>query len=556
MMLTGFLPARTDYEGVGVSWRSDVLAGLTVAVVALPLALAFGITAGVGAQAGIVSSVVAGLVAAVLGGSHVQVSGATGAMAVVLVPIVARYGADAVFTVGLMAGLLLVVAGLLRLGRFVAFIPWPVVEGFTLGIAIVIFLQQVPGALGVAKPSGETAAVIAVRSVGHATANSTPAALALVALVATVMVVGHRVRRTLPLALIAVVLATVVAEILDLRLGQVGSLPSSIAAPSIPSLAPSRLGDLFTAAIAVALLIALQGLLSGKAADGLVDRPSHDPDRELFGQGMANIIGPMFGALPSTGAIARSVVNVRAGARTRVAAIVHSIVLLLIVVFAAPFVARIPLAALAGVLMITAVRTVEARNVRAILSTTRSDAAVLLVTAASAVAFGLIVAVEVGIGAAAVLALRQVANSATVTREAIAVEIDANEEHALLVDHIVAYRLDGALFFAAAQRFLSELADVGDVRVAILRLPDLSVLDATGARALRSIIEDLERHGITVLLKGPSASHVRLLDAVGALERLAHSNHLFTEMDDAVAHARMHVKRADHHDGPRHPPAE
>jgi len=542
-----YLPRRSDYEGLGSSWRGDVLAGATVAVVALPLALAFGITSGLGAQAGLVTAVVAGLVAGVFGGSHVQVSGPTGAMTVVLVPLVARYGTDAVFTVGLVAGVLVLIAALLRLGRYVAFIPWPVIEGFTVGIAVIIFLQQVPPALGVPKPEGENTAVVAARAVAEASWDSAGPTVAVVVLVAVVMVLGPRLRRTLPVSLLGVALATLVAEVADLDVARIGTLPSSLPAPSFPSLAPARVSELFSGALAVAALAALESLLSAKVADGMADRPRHDPDRELFGQGLANLFSPLFGGMPATGAIARTAVNVRAGARTRLSAIVHAVLLVLVVFFGGGLVARIPLAALAGVLMVTAVRMVEIHNIRAVLRATRSDAAVLVATAVATVAFDLIVAVEIGIAVAAVLALRHVARSATITRQPVSVEVDADGERELLHEHIVAYRLDGALFFGAAQRFLTELVTVGDVRVVILRLPDLQVLDATGAQALGEIIEQLEHRHITVLLKGPSEPHRRILEAVGALEHLAHENHLFTDFDAAVAHARLHVQRVDHH---------
>jgi SulP family sulfate permease len=540
------LPGRDDYASLGRTWRGDVVAGATVAVVALPLALAFGITSGMGAQAGLVTAIVAGLVAAVFGGSHVQVSGPTGAMTVVLLPLVHRFGVAAVATVGVVAGLLVLVAAALRLGRYVAFIPWPVVEGFTLGIAVIIFLQQVPAALGVDRPPGENTAVVAARAVGHVTGDGTVRAMGLVALVVVVMVVGPRLRRTLPVSLLGVGLATAVAEVGHLHVGRIGALPSSLPAPSLPSLDPARVSELFSAALAVAALAALESLLSAKVADGMADRPNHDPDRELFGQGIANLVSPMFGGMPATGAIARTAVNVRAGARTRLAAIVHSLILVLVVFFGGSFVAKVPLAALAAVLMVTAVRMVDAHNVRAVLRTTRADAGVLVVTAAATIAFDLIVAVEIGIATAAVLALRQIARSATITQQSVPVEVDLDDERRLLHDHIVAYRLDGALFFGAAQRFLTELVAVGDVRVVILRLPDLQVLDATGAQALGEIIDDLEHRGVTVLLKGTREPHRRVLEAVGALEHVAHERHLFTDFDEAVEHARLHIAHRPH----------
>ncbi len=538
-------PGLGDYRGLSSSWKGDLVAGATVAVVALPLALAFGITAGLGARSGLVTAIVAGLVAAVFGGSQVQVSGPTGAMTVVLVPLVAGYGTDAVFTVGVIAGALVLVAAALRLGRYVAFIPWPVVEGFTVGIAVIIFLQQVPAALGVARPDGENTAVVAARALGEATGDA-PQAVGLVLLVTAVMVVGPKLRRSLPASLLAVVAATVVAEVAGLDVTRIGALPSSLPLPSLPSLSPARVSELMGPALAVAALAALESLLSAKVADGMADQPRHDPDRELVGQGLANVVSPLFGGMPATGAIARTAVNVRAGARTRVSAIVHSLLLVLVVFFGGDLVARIPLAALAGVLMVTAVRMVEVHNVRAVVLATRSDAVVLVATAVATIAFDLIVAVELGIAAAAVLALRQVARSATVTREPVEPEVGADDERRLLHDHIVAYRLDGALFFGAAQRFLTELVSVGEVRVVILRLPDLQVLDATGAQALSEIIKELEHRHITVLLKGPREPHRRILETVGAMARLAHANHVFDDLDEAIAHARQHVARAPH----------
>ena len=240
----------------------------------------------------------------------------------------------------------------------------------------------------------------------------------------------------------------------------------------------------------------------------------------------------------------------------------HSLVLILVVYLAGPVVAEIPLAALAGVLMVTAVRMVEIHNVRSVLASTRSDAAVLVLTATATVVFDLIVAVEIGIAAAALLALRSVAQHATAVAEPVGVElppmlsrldgaqappdadkVDVGDETALLSEHIVAYRLDGALFFGAAQRFLTELTAIADVEVVILRLPNLQMLDATGAHALGEIVAELESRHITVLLKGPRPEHLKVLEAVGALDQLAHENHLFDSLDGAIAHARSHVSR-------------
>jgi SulP family sulfate permease len=543
------LPRRRDYAGLRTSWKGDVIAGMTVGVIALPLALGFGIATGLGAQAGLVTAIVAGLVAAVFGGSNVQVSGPTGAMTVVLVPVVARYGADAVVVVGLLAGVMVVVAAFAGVGRYLAYIPWPVVEGFTIGIAVIIFLQQVPTALGVPKPAGENTAVVAMRAVGNALSGAgNPAALLLVLIVAVVMLGSTRVHPKIPGSLLAVVVATVVAGASGMTVGRIGTLPDGLPGPSFPSISMARVSELLSAAFAVALLAGLESLLSAKVADGMNDGPPHDPDRELFGQGLANLVSPLFGGMPATGAIARTAVNARAGARTRLAAIVHSLVLVAVVYLGGSLVGRIPLAALAGVLMVTAVRMVDRHGVRMVLRSTRADAAVLVLTAVATVAFDLIVAVEVGVAVAALLALRAVARSAGAVAEPVATTADgvtADEERDLLDEHILTYRLDGALFFGAAQRFLAELTAVHGVEVVILRMPELQVLDATGAQALGEIVEQLEARGITVLIKGPRPEHLKVLEAVGVLDRLAHERHLFGDLDAAVAHARVHVTRSD-----------
>lgn len=545
-IFTRFLPSRSDYAGLSQSWRSDLVAGLTVGVVALPLALAFGITAGLGAAAGITTAIVAGLVAGIFGGSNFQVSGPTGAMTVVLVPLVARYGNDAVIIVGVLAGILIVAAGLLRLGRILDYCPWPVIEGFTLGIAVIIFLQQVPAALGVTKPEGENTAVVAAKAVSDSLDTGRLAALGLLVLVVVVMVIAPRVHRALPASLLAVIIATMVASVTGWDVATIGVLPSSLPAPTMPSVNFGDLSQYFAPAFAVAMLATIESLLSAKVADGMVDAPRHNPDRELFGQGLANIVAPIFGGMPATGAIARTAVNIRAGARTRVAAIVHSIVLVAVLLAGSNLVARIPLAALAGVLMVTAVRMVEIHNVRSILRSTRSDTLVLVLTAVATVVFDLIVVVEIGVAAAAVLALHDVARTTVITETPVTIEVDSDDGSELLQEHIVAYRIDGALFFGAAHRFLTDLAQVADVRVVILRLPDLQVLDATGAQALGEIVADLERRHITVLLKGPRPEHERLLRAVGALDHLASERHIFTSLDSAIDHARTHAKRAPH----------
>lgn len=548
------LPRRSDYAGLSRSWRADLLAGVTVGVVALPLALAFGVTSGVGAAAGLVTAIVAGLVAAVFGGSNLQVSGPTGAMAVVLVPIVARFGPEAVIPVAIMAGGMVLLLGLFGLGRAVSFIPWPVVEGFTLGIATIIFLQQVPFALGVPKPEGENTALVAVRAVLGATWSEVAPSLAVVGVVVVLMVVLPRLHRSFPASIVAIVVATILVGVVGWQVDVIGALPAGLPVPHLPVLDTATTSALFSAALAVAALAAIESLLSARVADGMAASSRLEPDRELVGQGLANVASGLFGGMPATGAIARTAVNVRAGARTRVSAMVHSVMILVIVLFAGALVARVPLAALAGVLMVTAVRMVDTRSVRAIATSTRSDAAVMILTAAATIVFDLILAVEIGIAVAALLALRAMAKSSGVEQEDAAASapgdvISDDEEVALLREHIAVYRLDGALFFGAAQQFLDEFVGIADVRVVILRLGGVRVIDASGGHALDEIVKGLESRGITVLLCGVGPRPRQILEALGVLAEFDAHHHVFTSLPDAVRHAHRHVRdELAHHD--------
>lgn len=530
------LPRRSDYAGLRRSWRADLVAGITVAVVALPLALGFGVTSGVGAAAGMVTAVIAGFVTAVLGGSNLQVSGPTGAMVVVLVPIVSRYGPEAVPTVAIMAGGLVVLGGAVGLGRLIAYVPWPVVEGFTMGIGIVIAAQQVPLMLDTPKAPGENALAVALRTAQATDWSQAWVALALVGGVVAVMLVLPKLNRTLPVSLVAIVLATVVAELADLDVDRIGALPSSLPAPSLPPLNPEATGPLVSAALVIAALAALESLLSARVADGLADDlPATDPNRELVGQGLGTIAAGVFGGMPSTGALARTAVNVRAGARTRVAAASHAVILAVVVYAAAPLVSRIPLPALAGVLLVTAARMVDLTSARILWRAGRAGSAVWGLTLATTLVFDLVTAVEVGVALAMVLTLRAMARASGLHRERLEVpELTGDDEHALLREHIAVYRIDGALFFADVRRFLDEFAQVTDVRVVILRLSGIRVLDTSGAWALAQIVADLRRRGIHVVLKGLRPEHRRVAAACGVLEQAE----VAPSLPEAVTRAR------------------
>lgn len=537
-LLRSFLPGRDDFAAYRLSPWGDLLAGLTVAIVALPLALAFGVASGLGAAAGITTAVIAGAIAAVFGGSNLQVSGPTGAMTVVLLPVVHDFGATGVLQVGIMAGIILLILALSGVGRYVRYLPTSLVEGFTAGIAVVIALQQLPNMLGLEPSDDERVWAIAWDAVVRFVQAPDPVPLVIALGVAGIMIAGSRWKPSLPVSLAAVALATVVAKFTGIDVPLVGELPSAIGAPTLDFLDPSLTVALLPSAFAVAALAALESLLCATVADSMSVGQRHNPDRELFGQGLANLIVPVFGGVPATAAIARTAVNVRAGARSRLASLSHAAILLAFMLIAAPIVGGIPLAALGGVLLATTVHMVQGGAIRAILRSTKADAFVLVVTFVVTVSIDLVAAVVLGLALAGLLALRAISRDARLEQVALERGDHSEEEAELLSEHIVAYRLEGALFFGAAHRFLLELTEVADVSVIILRMSRISTIDATGAAMLDDAITRLEQRGIVVLLSGIKPGHERVLTALGSAGRLREAGRVFPDTPYAIAHAR------------------
>ena len=404
--LSELLPSFNDYAGVKKSWRRDVVAGITVAIVALPLALAFGITTGAGAQAGVITAIYAGLIAAVFGGSNYQVSGPTGAMTVILVPIVIKYGTQSLAPLGLVAGVIVVLMGVTHCGGLIKRVPWPVMEGFTLGIALVIALQQLPSALATPGISGPNTLVSAWRTLRAAiSAGLHWSSLFIVFFTLLVKFAYPKVAKRLkirvhiPASFIAIVAASALVALFQMHTPVIGSLPRSIF--SHVSLFASHIGvaALVVGAVQIALLASIESLLSARVADQMVhihdSENGYKPNRELIGQGLATVVSSLAGGMPATGAIARTSVNIRARGQSRIAAITHSIFLIVVVLLLNPVIAHIPTAALAAVLIGTSYRIASPANLRELLRTTRLDSVTLLVTAVLVVVLGLIWAIAI-----------------------------------------------------------------------------------------------------------------------------------------------------------------
>lgn len=530
--LRELLPSARDYSDVRRTWRADILAGVTVGVVALPLALAFGVSSGVGAEAGLITAVVAGIVGAIFGGSPVQVSGPTGAMVVVLLPLVAQHGSGSVVVVTVAAGVVLLVASVLKFGRLIGFIPWPVIEGFTAGIGVIIFLQQLPAALAVTASTNTNTLFATVDVVGRwASGGDALQSLLVVGVVVVVMMGLPRLTTTIPASIVAIVIATALAMWGNFTTATIGTLPNSLPSPEFPAMDANVLMALAPSVLAVAALAAIESLLSARVASTLSGNTAYQPDRELFGQGLASVIAGLFGGMPATGAIARTAVNVKSGARTRLASITHGIVLLAVIYWGTTLVADIPVAALAGVLMVTAIRMIPVRAAKDIFRSTRSDAIVFIATAVVTISFDLIEAVAIGILATAFFALRSMVASSGIHRE----EIPA--PHTELDQHVALFRLDGALFFGAAESMLSRLSTIDNVRVVVLRMAGLQFLDATGAHVLVDISTALENRGIHVILKGIRLEHRGLITRMG----LPDSVDVVETLDEALTLARAKV---------------
>ena len=528
-------PSPEDYRGLTQRWPRELIAGVTVGIVALPLALGFGVASGAGAAAGLVTAIVAGILAAVFGGSHLQVSGPTGAMTVVLLPVIAQYGLPTVPLLAIMAGALLVGMAITGLGRVADLIPWPVVEGFTFGIGVIIAVQQIPLALDTPKGESESTLISSWLALGHVDWAAAVAPLIVVTIVIATQLLVQRLWPTLPASLIALIVATLVAVTAGLPAATIGTLPSGLPAPTIPSLSLPLLMQLVAPAVAVAALAALESLLSARVADGMApDVPRTNPDRELLGQGIANIGSGLFGGLPATGAIARTAVNVRSGGRSRIAAITHALVLVVVILALGPVVARIPLSALAGVLILTATRMMNVRIASRIWRTTRADRLTFVATCVTTVVLDLIVAVLLGVMMAAIMSLRHMSATTSVRREHLPVhtpsglvDFPTHELH----DKVAVYRIDGVLFYADARRFIDTVGAASDVTGVIIRAHRMHVMDASGAEALRETTRTLRRRGISVVVEGLSEQQLATAVVTGAIEESQHAGDLPAAID-------------------------
>ncbi len=522
---------------------ADLTAGVIVGIVAIPLAIAFAIASGVTPGRGLWTAIVAGFIISALGGSRVQIGGPTGAFVVIVYGIVQKYGIDGLTVATLMAGVLLIVMGVAKLGSAIKFVPHPVITGFTSGIAVIIFSSEVKDLFGLRMGAVPAAFLPKWAAFASHAGAFTPAAILVSALTLAIILVWPRVNHRIPGPFVALIVATVVAHAAHLDVETIGShfgpLNPSLPHPQVPHLSLAQVTGLVAPAFTIAMLAAIESLLSAVVSDGMIGG-RHRSNMELVAQGVANIASPLFGGIPATGAIARTATNVKNGGRTPIAGITHAMTLLLITLFFGRYAASIPLATLAAILAIVAYNMSEWRTFLAELRSPKSDVAVLLTTFGLTVLVDLTVAIAVGMVLAAFLFIRRMA---VVTNVGL-VGVDDEDDEPLapwrrsIPRGVLVFEIDGPFFFGAVETFKETLGQISErPRVLIIRMRHVGALDSTGMHALKDVVRRLRRNGAAVLFADLREQPLAAIMGSSVMDELG-PNVLFESIEDALDAAR------------------
>ena len=534
-------------EGYDVkSFRADAIAGITVAIVALPLAMALGIASGASPDKGLITAVIAGFLISALGGSRVQIGGPTGAFVVVVFNVIAKHGFDGLLLATLLAGMILIIAGVAKLGQMIKFIPHPVVTGFTAGIAVIIATSQVKDFLGLSLAS-VPADFLPKWQAYFGVIQSTQLTTVCVGIgtLATIVVL-RKLSPRLPGFLIAVLLASIVVAALKLPVDTVGSrfphMPAGLPLPSLPNFSFAKVREVLPSAFTIAFLAGIEALLSAVVADGMVGT-RHRSNQELIGQGFANIASAMFGGLPATGAIARTATNVKAGAKTPVAGILHAVFLLLFILFATNLMAFVPMAALAAILFMVAWGMSEYERFIGLLSMPNGDRGVLLLTFGLTVFVDLTVAIGVGVTVASLLFMArmsstvQIENGSEISPDAELDDDDFGQRDAL-PKGVEVFRISGPFFFGVAGELLDALRRVGQSpKVIILRMRLVPMLDASGVEGVNEFFVQAQRAGAEVIFSGLQPQPTAMLTR-GHLDATRTGLHFVPNYDEAIGKAQ------------------
>ena len=539
------------------TFMADFMAGIIVGIVALPLAIAFGIASGVSPEKGIITAIVAGLMISVFGGSKVQIGGPTGAFIVIVYGIIQQYGIQGLTIATLMAGVFLILLGVLRLGTIIKYIPYPIVVGFTSGIAVTIFTTQIKDLLGMTIEGGVPSDFIEKWGTYLYNIGNIDLWSALVGIVSVVIIaVTPRFSKKVPGSLVAIIVMTVAALLLKQyagitsieTIGDRFSINSTLPGAVVPELTWETIKGLVGPAVTIAVLGAIESLLSATVADGVIG-DHHNSNTELIGQGIANIASPLFGGIPATGAIARTMTNINNGGRTPIAGIVHAVVLLLIFLFLMPLAQYIPMACLAGVLVVVSYGMSGWRSFMAMLRNPKSDITVLLLTFFLTIIFDLTVAIEFGLICACLLFMRRMAETTDV--HAVLDEIDLNEdadmergnlEHLTIPEGVEVYEINGPYFFGAGNRFEDIMARYGRrPKVRIIRMRKVPFIDSTGLHNLENMCLMSQKEGITVVLSGVNPKVEGVLKR-NHFERIVGEQNICNHIDLALARANELVE--------------
>ncbi|HRW04737.1 MAG TPA: SulP family inorganic anion transporter [Caldilineaceae bacterium] len=532
---------RREFAGYrSATFRQDLLAGLTVGAVALPLALAFGVASGSTAAAGLVTAILAGLLIGVLSGAPYQISGPTGAMSAILILISQRYGVEAVWIAGVLSGAIILAIGLLRMGRFIAYIPAPVISGFTSGIAVIIFVGQIDNFLGVKTPGEDSAALKLLHYFDGGFTPHLPTMIVGLIVIALMVFWPKRWGQIIPGSLVGIIVATIVVVVTGWQVTIIGEIPRTILLDdrlTLGAIPWNNLGDLIAPTISIAALGAVESLLCGAVASKMTG-VRLQANTELIAQGIGNLIIPFFGGVPATAAIARTSVGIKSGGQTRLVSMIHSLVLLGSALLFAPVIARIPLAALAGVLMVTSYRMNEWPAIRFMFGRRfKTGIITYFVTLLATITLDLTQAILIGGALSAVVFINQVAN---LQIELQNVDVERMRERGMDVKtgcHFirVAY-LSGPLFFAATSNFNEAFAHEEDIEFLILSMRGVPMIDLTGIEALTSLQERLEGDGKTLMLTGLTPSVHRMLGRSGLDHHIGKEN-FFSSTDRAILQA-------------------
>ena len=533
-------------------FAADLTAGVIVGIVALPLAIAFAIASGVTPDRGLYTAIIAGFCISALGGSRVQIGGPTGAFVVIVYGVVQKFGIDGLIIATMMAGVFLVILGAVKLGSVIKFIPHPVIIGFTSGIAVIIFSSEVKDFLGLRMGNVPADFLDKWKAFAENVGSVNPYAVGVSALALAIIIVWPRINRRIPGPFVALLVTTAVVQVLQLPVETIGSRFGAIAAslphPTLPRITLDQVRILVGPAFTIALLGAVESLLSAVVADGMIGG-RHRSNMELVGQGIANIVTPLFGGIPATGAIARTATNVKNGGRTPIAGIVHALTLLLITLFLGRWAALIPLATLAAILVVVAYHMSEWRAFRAELTAPKSDVVVLLITFALTVLVDLTVAIEAGMVMAVFLFMKRMAEVTNVT--ALTRELEDNGDryatdpngvrHREVPDGVEVYEINGPFFFGAAETFKDTLGQVArKPKVLVIRMRNVPAIDSTGLHALKDVVHRTRRDGTLVLLSDVHTQPLVALGRSAVLEEVGEQN-LFGNLDDALDRSREHL---------------